>query len=722
MCEDTLKDVDELLTKCESLGTKSKRFIDRMRFTTADIARLESRLASSGVYLQQCHLSLVLLSSRRVEEKLLKIESDYKQDKRAKSVLSAALVDGQDVDQEQLMDQAESDLMSEDVHPDAITLYRQGIKSWILAASNEADTGETRQRPRISRASTSLVQRTQRHNSHQVSKNSSSSQTQTEQTGARDSDETLGLAMAPFQLPPLDADGALSGLASIANSEAPSREASIKSHASKDSDWHPSSSEDPCFVTAMILKPFSVDPLKEEMPLARKIFYFTRAFNQIDYSEHGVRSRPDVISACQEVMKAMTSDISPYHCDRFIYESDKNHDYMINKEEFLGSMIEASKAAHAILRDKALGRIRTDVQSANAAAVDRQLDSTGNGRRCIRSSLPWGFRYTETDDERVYDCVDQLWPDHQPQPLPLYSFTSLAQEVGTRGTGILNSSSSRWSAVLPKDRLREFNSTFDRVKSIAVRFDLLYRPGYTDGLSDLDEMLAVLNIIQSALPSKEIKEHLISLRQLQTKCESIGHLMRGFTFRLEALENEIPRRPSPQTLKDDLTAWRQAHMDGWACFIADSRDFRALWTEIVEGITECRKWYAGFCVPSTQEIITPHSQHERSKWYNTLQMQALDVARAYVGGIRNDNARRLIEHERQPQQIKIKRLCLIEENHQTAPKRSLFSKRSYLLALIYLLCFSLANEIVDSQETSALSTDKVRNTHRVPNIAIGEWI
>lgn len=121
-------------------------------------------------------------------------------------------------------------------------------------------------------------------------------------------------------------------------------------------------------------------------------------------------------------------------------------------------------------------------------------------------------------------------------------------------------------------------------------------------------------------------------------------------------------------------------MDGWAFLIADSIDFRALWAGIVDGIVECRKWYARFRKPLTLECITPHSQQERSKWHNKLQSQALDIARAYVEGIRNDNVRRLIEHEEEPQQIRLRRLCLIEEK-LPAPQRSFFSKRLYLTIL-----------------------------------------
>lgn len=50
-CQDVLKDLQRLTKKYESLGTKSKRTWDRMRWGSNDIAELRQRLTSNTVML-----------------------------------------------------------------------------------------------------------------------------------------------------------------------------------------------------------------------------------------------------------------------------------------------------------------------------------------------------------------------------------------------------------------------------------------------------------------------------------------------------------------------------------------------------------------------------------------------------------------------------------------------------------------------------------------------
>lgn len=679
MCEDTPQDVEKLLAKCDSLGTKSKRFIDRMRFTTADIERLEARLASSGSYLQTCNVSLILLSSRRVEAKLSKIEAEYRDDTRPKSVLSAAIIEGTRVDEEVMMAQAEEDLMGEDVHPDAIDLYREGIRRWILAIIDEEDAEEPRDRPSIVTEPTALSLRTRKPEDRPEQLDEALLQ-----IGTTDGDKAVipdssQAASKSAEALPLEESDNWYGLRSLGNSEAPSREVSIKSHASKDSRWHPSNEEDASFVASMISKPFKVDPIKRDMPRERILFYFNRAFSQLDYLEQGGRSRPDVISACQDAMRATNSSLSAYHCDKFIYEGDTNNDATIDRGEFLGSMNRALSAAYATLREGIIRQISSEIQQADASARERQSRRVGATTNRVPLPLPWGFQYLDSSQVDLYDIVQGCSTNvNAPQPLPLGSFTLLAQEVYTRGNRILNSSSVHWLAALPRDRRLDFNSTFDRVRSVAIRFDLLYRDGNEAALSDLDEMLAVLNIVQSAEPSEAIKENLISLRNLRVRCESIGQLIRGFTWRLERMESEDPRRPSPQTLKDDLAGWEGAHMNSWSWLIAESANLNASWEWVVTQVQESRQWYSGF-----RDLTSESSGSWQAPpvWQNKLHSQAIEIARSFVKGVREENERRKAEHLRQPLKIMISELSLKEDNTH---KRLHLSKCQHTLLMLYL--------------------------------------
>ena len=50
-CQDTLRDLQSLVNKYESLGTQTKRTWDRMRWHSNDIAELRARLTSNTVML-----------------------------------------------------------------------------------------------------------------------------------------------------------------------------------------------------------------------------------------------------------------------------------------------------------------------------------------------------------------------------------------------------------------------------------------------------------------------------------------------------------------------------------------------------------------------------------------------------------------------------------------------------------------------------------------------
>lgn len=601
---------------------------------------------------------------------LFKIEAEYRNDKRPRSVLSVALVGGQDVNEEEVMEQAEKDLMTEDVHPAAIDMYREGIKRWILAPTSETgDDDDLRQRPSIITEPVALGPSPEdldplHHGIINIG-------TQQSRTGA-------GLTAVV----PADVDDTWHELPSIANSEAPSRVGSIRSHSSKDSRWHPSAKEDARFVTAMLSKPFMVDPFKQDMSSEQTLFYFTRAFRQLDFSEQGMRSRPDVISACQDAMRATNSGIPVEHCDLYIYNGDTNNDSNIDNAESLASMTKALEAARALLRDIISSQIRSDLQRADALAIERQTS---------KAVLPWGFYYVKNPYRHlgkryVFDRVEQIssstfrYSSTKAPGLALNSFTLLANEIGTRSIGILNSSSIRWSRALPKDHWVAFSNVFDKVKSVAVRFSLLHRAGNPNELSDLDEMLTVLNLVMSTTPSEPIRTHLTTLRQLQADCEKIACLVRGFTWRLETLQSENPPHPSPQTLTRDLAGWRGAHMDTWAYLIAESIDFKAVWDGIAARVEECRKWYTGFNELSLGMPGSPGSPQGLPKLHNKLESQVLDIARSFVQNLRDTNARRKLEIEKQPAKFEISKLdvtlpcvTLPVENARPERLRSIFS-------------------------------------------------
>ncbi|KAK5134508.1 hypothetical protein LTR08_006425 [Meristemomyces frigidus] len=137
-CENALDDIESLLKKYPSLGTQSsKKLIDRIRFINRDVDGLKEQLSTCGHNLERCLTSLMSVSMISVTEKLDMLLLEYKAGKHEKSVISLALVEGQRVDEDEVMDQLESNLLDKELHPDAFDLNRVSIRKWVLETITE---------------------------------------------------------------------------------------------------------------------------------------------------------------------------------------------------------------------------------------------------------------------------------------------------------------------------------------------------------------------------------------------------------------------------------------------------------------------------------------------------------------------------------------------------------------------------------------------------------
>ena len=112
-------------------------------------------------------------------------------------------------------------------------------------------------------------------------------------------------------------------------------------------------------------------------------------------------------------------------------------------------------------------------------------------------------------------------------------------------------------------------------------------------------------------------------------------------------------------------------MDTWAYLIAESIDFKAVWDGITARVEECRKWYTGFNELSLGMPGSPGSPQGLPKLHNKLESQALDIARSFVQNLRDTNARRKLEIEKQPVKFEIADLRVALTVGNAPPERVL---------------------------------------------------
>nr|POE47541.1 hypothetical protein CFP56_00872 [Quercus suber] len=690
-CETALDEVDVLLRKYPSLGSKAnKRIIDRMRFITKDVDGLKKRLEISASHLQMCLTSLMSLSMLGVRTTVDQLLLEYKHGRREQSsVISVALVNHQDVDEDDALEQLEHDLLGGDVHPDAIELHRSEIKKWLL------QTIETeRQLNLLEREST--VETAHRLSQEQLwegsilcppSTSTSSVKTKGRENaltgplpitrrvgGASDaSDEDLynssvvrgatqdtTRSLRPSDIGHLDLSSPLSELPCSL-----SRRSSLRSHASKESIWHPSGEPDPKYVAKMLLIPLTIDPIRGSIDIETSSFYFKRAFHQQDYRDRGFLTRHEVIFMCREALSEIDTQLDDSYLTNLVHAGDHNQDGMVDKDEFLIIMHNVLEAIVTYGDIQMKTRFQAVIRHADTEAKDRQMSQ-------IATSLPWGFGRNSVSP--IFDLVEGTQTASIPPLLPLSSFTLMAVEIATRSVGIIDEADKHWSASLPQDLRNEFRQTLDRVRNVAIRFTCFFAPKTDQALSDLDAMLTMLHIVESKTSSTVLSDNLAHLRNIRDQCADLASHIRGYVWHLGHQRADdsafgLSSWPTSRTLTVDLANWKRTRMETWAWLISEQSN-QLDWIKIPETLKTIRAWYIKYTVSASVQGEQPvhgsssSSRSVKGRAQVSLNTAAMTIARNFAAEVRrqNTNQRQYLRRQRRMCTVKFR---LNGEDHTT---------------------------------------------------------
>ncbi|KAL6722363.1 hypothetical protein ACLMJK_001470 [Lecanora helva] len=138
-CEAVLKDLDQMLIKYESLGSKSQKTFDRLRYGMEDVNGIRIRLISSVSMLEYF---VNLCSHAKLERKMSRFISEVRAGKREGSVVSAASLDSVAKNDRQTWKLLRREL--EDVGVSAATIKenQEFIVAWFQRAVAAGDLGE----------------------------------------------------------------------------------------------------------------------------------------------------------------------------------------------------------------------------------------------------------------------------------------------------------------------------------------------------------------------------------------------------------------------------------------------------------------------------------------------------------------------------------------------------------------------------------------------------
>jgi len=377
---------------------------------------------------------------------------------------------------------------------------------------------------------------------------------------------------------------------------------------------------------------------------------------------------------CKDAIERVSAELDNHFLNGLMHAGDQNKDGKIDWGEFLVIMHNVLEDTTSKAREQLLGLFGRVSDAAIAAATLRR-DRSPN----IIESLPWGF--SRDREHVVYDEVEEREAAKQPPLLSLQSFTLMAREVASHGVAIIVEADTHWTKALPRDLRKSFREVLEPVRSAAIEFTNLHNPGDETALSDLDEIMTVLHIIQQSEPTNVPGTVLKDLLSTRERCHHLARDLQGFVFRLKHRDptdtrGAVASWPAARTLPNDLRNWREAHMETWAGLIAEKS--RTIWSDVTDTVKKSREWYAQFLGPCPKQLqrssslvsSSSHSLHSRQ--YNALHLQALDTARGFCSVIRNED-----ESERAKLRAQRRKCTLADVRLNSVRNKTFFAKGKF---------------------------------------------
>jgi hypothetical protein len=145
-CLDCLLDLEALLRKHHSLGTKTKRGIERLGWEEKKVSDMRQRLIANTGLLNAFNISLTRSSQARIEALLRGFLEDHKAERHEASILSLDTVLSIQQGDDDVWNDLKNELENAGITEEQITENKQFITEWIV---NAIQSGGLEQRSAI---------------------------------------------------------------------------------------------------------------------------------------------------------------------------------------------------------------------------------------------------------------------------------------------------------------------------------------------------------------------------------------------------------------------------------------------------------------------------------------------------------------------------------------------------------------------------------------------
>jgi hypothetical protein len=145
-CLDCLLDLEALLRKYHSLGTKTKRGIERLGWEEKKVSDMRQRLIANTGLLNAFNISLTRSSQARIEALLRGFLEDHKAERHEASILSLDTVLSIQQGDDDVWNDLKNELENAGITEEQITENKQFITEWIV---NAIQSGGLEQRSAI---------------------------------------------------------------------------------------------------------------------------------------------------------------------------------------------------------------------------------------------------------------------------------------------------------------------------------------------------------------------------------------------------------------------------------------------------------------------------------------------------------------------------------------------------------------------------------------------
>lgn len=373
---------------------------------------------------------------------------------------------------------------------------------------------------------------------------------------------------------------------------------SAGSHRSKDSNWRPFNEPNPDYVQNLLSKVLKLEYSGNDDPNVMLV-PIKRVYHQADWTDRGYLYRTEVEHHCRSATSQTDFSCDDQELIEIVRSEDKNRDGKIDCSEFVEIIHRLVDVATKDKEEKFQQLVKeSNLQGSGVSQYEQKLLWSTRPDPAI---LPWGWKRDYTPSEGIRYTSPLGAVQRRDPEIPVRWFTSIAFNAARVCIPRISQAQEKWgrhTAKMSKDLSNEYQEALELVLLAASNFVILESSNGPTKFSDLDNMVAMAELIVLDDSPEFDGCPVAILRDLQLECYSMLTAIQGFVFELkhsESIRGSMSWEMHEHAIKQDdcsdsppsIREWRRLQMPARATKInSDS----GRWDSIQETIHNCRAW------------------------------------------------------------------------------------------------------------------------------------